>query len=298
MNLIRFHRWLDGFATAGYAARRNRMLAKSASLEREIAAGRFATGPLPRLHVYTLCRNEHDMIPWFVAHYNRFAERIVVYDNESTDDSVALLGVSSPKVEVRTFSTNGECNDPARTRLRNSMWKESKGHADLVLVCDMDEFLHHPRMEDFLRAFVAAGKTVLVPRGAQMASEVFPEWKPGLQLTDVIRTGVVHPSGSRLFRSRSKWCLFDPNAIEDMRYGPGCHTARPKGRLRFFASDSAMLLHYDFVGRDRIFEKMRRNRDRLAPEAIRKGVSGHYLIPESERLRSFERLLALSRPIV
>lgn len=280
------------------ATMRGIRLRRSAGVEAAVSAGAFAGGPLPRLHVYTLCHNEHDIIPWFVAHYARFAERIIVYDNESTDDSVALLRASSPKVEVRSFSTDGECNDLARTRLRNAMWKDSKGAADLVVVCDMDEFLYHPRMEDFLRAFRGSGWTVLAPLGVQMVSETFPAWRRGALLTDEIRTGYSNPTGSFQFRQRSKWAMFDPDAIVDMGYGPGFHTARPRGRVRVFASDEAKLLHYDMVGRDRLFVKMRKNRDRMANEVLRKGLSRHYLVPEATRLKWFETALAKATTVI
>ena len=286
---------LHDFRHARWLVRRRR---ESEPLERGVAESRFAKGPLPRLFVFTLCRNERDMIPWFVSHYERWAEKIVVYDNESTDDSVAILRAASPKVEVRTFSTGGKCDDLARTRLRNAMWKEAKGKADLAIVCDMDEFLYHPKMEDFLRAFKASGSTVLAPVGAQMVSETFPEWSPGAQLTELVRTGFVPRLGTKQYRQRSKWCLLDPNAIDEMNWGPGLHTSSPKGNVRLWVSETALLLHYDFIGRSRLFEKMRRNRDRLTEEALRKGLSRHYLISEEKRLQWFENLLKRSTTLV
>ena len=261
----------------------------------EDRAAELDGGPAPVVHVYSLCRNEAAMIPWFVAHYSAFAERIVVYDNGSTDGSPDLLS-SYPNVTVRSFDTGGLFDEVAMTELRNRMWRESRGLADFVVVCDMDEFLFHPRIRGLLAAMKEAGKTILQPVGAQMVSETFPAWRPGLRLTDLLRNGVLSVPGTRGW-NRSKQVLFAPDRV-DMRFGYGSHRCRPRGTVDRHCSVRARLLHYDLVGRDRLFDKMRENRGRTDPRTSMRGLGWHYAMPEQMRLEQFERLLRRARPVV
>ena len=56
----------------------------------------------PRIHLYTICWNEADLLPFFFRHYDGWVDRFVIYDNGSSDQSRALLQ-QHPKVEVRDF---------------------------------------------------------------------------------------------------------------------------------------------------------------------------------------------------
>ncbi len=98
------------------------------------------------VHVHVLCWNEEVLIPYFLDHYS-FADKIILYDHESDDNSLDLL---SDNVEVKTYSTGGEIRDDIWIDIKNNCWKTSRGEADFVIVCDMDEFLYHPNMRDFL----------------------------------------------------------------------------------------------------------------------------------------------------
>src|ERR1700722_20355846 len=55
-----------------------------------------------RIHVYSICWNERRMIEYFLRHYETFAERIVIYDDDSDDGTKEIL-LAHNKVEVRRF---------------------------------------------------------------------------------------------------------------------------------------------------------------------------------------------------
>jgi len=55
-----------------------------------------------RVHVYTICWNESRVIDYFLRHYEPIAERIVVYDEDSTDDTREIL-TAHRNVELRRF---------------------------------------------------------------------------------------------------------------------------------------------------------------------------------------------------
>ena len=43
-----------------------------------------------KLSVYTVCYNEQQLLPFFLRHYTQWASRIVIWDNCSTDASLAV----------------------------------------------------------------------------------------------------------------------------------------------------------------------------------------------------------------
>lgn len=59
------------------------------------------------IHLYAACWNEERIIPFFLQHYEPLVDRIIIYDDHSTDRSVELLR-ASPKVEIRPFQREAE----------------------------------------------------------------------------------------------------------------------------------------------------------------------------------------------
>ena len=63
----------------------------------------------------TCTYNEAEMVPYVMPYVERMGyDKFIVYDNESTDNTVELLK-QYPFVEVRTYSTNGTFSDDIRT---------------------------------------------------------------------------------------------------------------------------------------------------------------------------------------
>ncbi len=52
-----------------------------------------------RVHLYTLCWDEADMLGFFFRHYDSWVDRYVVYDDGSIDGSLTILA-GHPKVEL------------------------------------------------------------------------------------------------------------------------------------------------------------------------------------------------------
>jgi hypothetical protein len=64
----------------------------------------------------TCTYNEAEMIPYVMPYVERMGyDKFIVYDNESTDNTVELLK-QYPFVEVRNFSSNGVFSDSIRTK--------------------------------------------------------------------------------------------------------------------------------------------------------------------------------------
>ena len=78
------------------------------------------------IHLYAACWNEERIIPFFLQHYEPLVDRIVIYDDRSTDRSVELLR-ASPKVEIRPFGRDAESYLDAHLTLFETCWRESRG---------------------------------------------------------------------------------------------------------------------------------------------------------------------------
>src|SRR5215475_9977343 len=98
------------------------------------------------------------MLGFMFRHYDGLVQRYVVYDDGSTDGSLEMLR-AHPLVEIRDQTAYRHPGSRVLTAisLLDSCWQESRGDADWVFICDVDEHLHHPRIHDYLRACKRAG---------------------------------------------------------------------------------------------------------------------------------------------
>jgi hypothetical protein len=187
------------------------------------------------VHVYAVCWNERKMLPYFLKHYGKIAEKIFLYDNMS-DDGTYELALQHPKVEITRFDTFGKFREDLQIDLRSYEWKKSRGKADWVIVCDVDEFIYHPYLLCHLRSCKKKGITILNVKGYQMISDRFPTTSG--QIYEEVKMGYPFPD-------MSKKIVFDPNAIWDILYSPGSHWIESvKGRVSWDPDPNVKLLHY------------------------------------------------------
>lgn len=213
----------------------------------------------PRIHYYGPAWNEALILPFMLRHYEPWVERFVIYDHDSTDDSVALLR-RYPKVEVRRFEmAHPDSLVLSLQHLFDGFWKESRGQADWVIVAETDEFLYHPDLFGYLRRCRKQGVTCVPALGYEMVAGQFPE--PEDRLADVVRRGMPH-------HMMSKLRLFDPSQVTATHFGPGSHVAAPEGNIVYPRRDELLLLHYKSLGfdylcrRNAMMESTRRATDR------------------------------------
>ena len=105
-----------------------------------------------KIHLYSICYNEQVMLPHFIDHYSSFCDKLFIYDNFSTDLSSDICK-NNAKVEFLNFETGGEIRDDIYLTIKNNVWKRSRGEADFVIVCDVDEFLYHDNLIEEINNF-------------------------------------------------------------------------------------------------------------------------------------------------
>jgi hypothetical protein len=207
-----------------------------------------------KIHVYSLCWNEERFLPYFLRHYCPIAEKIAIYDNLSEDRSVEIIK-SFPNTQVRPYSTAGQLRDDAFLYIKNQTWKESRGQADWVIIVDTDELLWHANLLGYLEECKQKGVSIPVPIGYEMISDAFPSAEG--QVYEEIKRGT-------LFHEYSKLCIFNPDLIQDINYGPGCHLAAPQGQVVVDQRGDLKLLHYRFLGLDYVLPRFEARRSRMS----------------------------------
>ena len=208
------------------------------------------------VHLYALCWNEERMIPFFLAHYASIVDQIFIHDDGSTDQSRTLLE-AHPKVAFDKFlipSTNNTRHAGELVVYYDQIWKRSRGIADWVILCNIDELFHHPSLRDYLENCATQGITVIPSEGWDIVSWRFP--RPGTNLVSQVRRGARKLRMDKLF-------AFSPDAIVETRFHPGRHNALPLGRIVYPPRVDVRLLHYRFLGFRssllRYLQKKRRN---------------------------------------
>lgn len=234
------------------------------------------------IHYYTLCWNEEKILPFVLDYYSKFCEKMVIMDNESDDNSHSIIQ-SYPNAEVRTYSSNGEIRDDIYLEIKNNVWKENRGKADWVIVCDTDEILFHPKLMEKLDELKAKGISIIRPYGFDMFSESFPE-KNILE----IKTGV---EDNRLLR---KCIIFNPNMIEEINYKAGCHKCFPQGQVKFYAKDDFKLLHYKSLSLEYLINRYEMFRKRLSGFNLENRLGKHYLTEKEQIKKKYLNNLARS----
>ncbi len=219
--------------------------------------------------------NEERLLPYFFRHYDRWVERYVVYDDNSSDRTLEILH-AHPRVEVRRLVRSVPDSFVLSAQaLHNRCWKESRGAADWVVITAIDEHLHHPDFEGYLAECSRQGVTAIPALGFDMVADEFPAGDRPLH--ELVRLGV--PS-----EDMSKLSLFDPNRLSKTRFQPGRHLAIPQGNVRYPAEDRLLNLHFKTLGADYTLARYRLLSKGLGPRDGTRGFGHQYHWPE-QRIR-------------
>ena len=232
------------------------------------------------IHLYTLCYNEMSILPWVIDYWKQIpVTKAIVYDNESTDGSVDYLK-QFDWIEVRHFETDG-MNDSVQKDIKNKAWKESKGVADFVIVCDLDEVIYSKNLGSIIKKMKDEDYNVLGMPWYMLCATEHPQHEEGKLLHEVAPD---HWCNQRInhdgkHEHLGKFMLFDPNRVDDMGYSVGCHISHPSPSLRLLEDTSGQVvsLHINKGFSEDYFVNWRKKAyDRLSTENKSHGFCYEY----------------------
>jgi hypothetical protein len=206
------------------------------------------------------------MLPFFFRHYDPIVDHYFIYDNQSTDGSLDILR-AHPRVTILPLVIEGDSYVESAIVQVNRFWHPSRGNADWVAVCNIDEFFWHIDLAWYLRKCRSKGITFLKSVGYQMVSERFPA--PTDDLAKAARSGV---RANRF----DKPAFFNPDAITETRFEVGRHACQPQGQVVFPRSDEIYLLHYKYLGLDYVTKRHAELNARRRPRDVERRYGQHY----------------------
>lgn len=226
-----------------------------------------------RIITYFINYNDSFYLPFLKEHYGAFSEKIIMYDNYSTDASriiAADLGM-----EVRVFGQRGQLNDQHYLDVKNHCWKEQRNKGiDYVIVCDADEFV----CIDDLKG--SAPKVT----GYNMVSDSVP-FKSVLE----INTG-------EFSESYSKQAIFSPDEIQEINFVHGCHKNHIKGNIT--TEGNCRLLHYRMIGGVKVLlERHAEYRKRMSRFNLQHNMGHHYLHADEAKIAEWNFLKSNSKQL-
>lgn len=219
-----------------------------------------------KITLYFIGWNDAYYLPFIKKHYGQFCQRIVYYDNHSSDNSVELA--ESFGFEVRNFGTIGQLNDEDYLTVKNNCWKEERGKSDYVIVCDSDEFLVIDKLEG----------TLPVVKGYNMISDKLP-------VNEIFEanTGAAN-------ENYSKQVIFNPEHIEEINFVHGCHKNNAKGLLT--TNGHCRLFHFRQIGGvQRLIDRHSDYRERMSAFNKRFNMGWHYNVSDDTRRNEWEVLM-------
>lgn len=176
-----------------------------------------------KIWAYVIAWNEELMLPYYLRHYSQFCDKIIVYDNMSTDGTREIAEQYS-MVEIIPFESNGEFNDYIHIELKRKSIQHAKNQADFIILSDCDEIIYHRNIRGFLDD--NRDCSVFYPAGFQMVSNDFPYDLPG-QLYDYVQWGEPNPW-------YVKPMIVNLNLVDDLEWVEGAHELETKYDLGKF----------------------------------------------------------------
>jgi hypothetical protein len=225
------------------------------------------------------------MLPFFFRHYDNLVDHYFVFDNGSTDGSLALLE-NHGRVEISHFDVLGDSFVDEERRLGDTMWRNSD--ADWVIITDIDEHIYHPNLTDYLQRCANDGVTAIQSVGYEMVSDSFPT---GTQpLVELVTIGTRSAGHDRL-------CIFNPSEITETNFTVGRHEAEPGGRVVWPTYPEVLLLHFKQLGVDYPIIRSAELRLGLRERDLAESWGVHYTWSAPEIVAKWQEIRTASGPV-
>lgn len=239
--------------------------------------------------LYSVFSNEAQILPFFLRHYAPQVDRLILFDNASTDNSRALIAAYL-NAEIHDYPAPRPIMDSVgAAQFASTRYHEARGYADWVLWVDCDEFLYSngTTLREALRQASEQNIRAVRAFGYQMMSDQFPA--EDAPLTDQIRSGTRDPEYDKV-------AAFDPNI--NIRFRPGRHNCRINNAIG--VQTGLKLLHYRYLGETYFKRRNAYNYANLSEGERQAGRSYHVASNHEGKysLRWFQHALSIATDVM
>lgn len=216
----------------------------------------------------TVTYNNEDKIPHVMPYYERMGiNKLVVYDNGSTDKTVEMLS-KYPFVEIRSYITE-KYDEKLILKLKTEIQDEFKGQYHWCISTYFDEVFYSERdFREVLYEKMCEGKTYFLKTGLNIFSRTFPPTDNGKLIHENVGRGSLWTSDDGIMGVYgNKVELFDMNKVYIKYHEDGCHECQIFGENSPFEDDIAFF-HLKFIDFDFIVKSNELYRQRTEGTGI------------------------------
>lgn len=202
----------------------------------------------------TVTYNNEDKIPYVMPYYERIGiDKLVVYDNGSTDKTVEMLS-KYPFVEIRQYETK-QYDENLVMKYKMSVQEEFKDDYDWCISTYFDEVFYSKRdFREVLYEKMCEGKTYFMKTGLNLFSRKFPPVNNGKLAHENIGVGSLWTSDDGIVGIYgNKVQLFNIKKTKIQYNHYGCHDCLIYGVNSSFEDEISFFhlkfLDYDFIVR-------------------------------------------------
>lgn len=201
--------------------------------------------------VFTICYNQADIIGYWLRHYETFADRILVWDDKSTDGTRKILE-NHPKVTVQDWPYDDGLEDNRFLEFAHDTYPTCRGDGvDWTIWVDTDEFIWAADIVGVLTTAKASGFEAIKTQGYNMTGDGLPV-DDGRQIWELNPMGIKSPV-------YSKPIVVNPSST--FRWNRGKH-AFDGCALLTTPEPLLKLLHYRYLGFEYTKQRNARNYER------------------------------------
>jgi len=200
----------------------------------------------PKVWVFSILKNEAEIIPFWLRHYRTFASNITVWDDSSDDGSVELLEAGG--VEVIEWPLAPGLNDAAMLEWSRTAYRRALSNAEWVMWVDIDEFIWSEDLAAVLSDPQYQKSGIIKPNGFNMTGDGVPKDDGASQIYHLNPMGVLAPV-------YSKPVVFQPHI--EMNWVRGRHSLEHQKEPEI--ESRIKLLHYRYLGYEYTAKRNARN---------------------------------------